>query len=101
MEAAMLTFEIRVLSLVCAIAAAASVSLAGAAETLTLQHQGIDRTAVVYVPASTVGSPAPLVIALHSAGSTGKGFRGRAGLDVVADREKFVMVYPDAIANVW
>lgn len=74
----MLTFEIRVLSALCAIAAAVCPSSAAEPEVVTFQHQDVVRTAVLHVPAPTVGSAAPLVIALHRAGSTGKGFRAGA-----------------------
>src|SRR5690349_3067592 len=101
MEAAMPTFIPRLMSLCAIVAILSGTPLSSAAEDLTLKHQDVVRTAVVHTPASTVGRPAPLVIALHSAGSTGKGFGARMGLDVIADREKFVVVYPDAIAHVW
>jgi polyhydroxybutyrate depolymerase len=79
-------------------------TLAGAAEPneiLKLSHQGVQRTAVLHQPASTVGHAAPLMIALHGLGGTGLGFERWAGFDAVADREGFVAVYPDAIDGKW
>ena len=40
------------------------------------------------------------MIALHGLGGTGDGFRF-AGFDATADREGFVVAYPEAIAKSW
>jgi polyhydroxybutyrate depolymerase len=47
------------------------------------------------------GSPPPLVIALHGLSDTGEKFPGWAGIDVVADREGFIAVYPSALEGRW
>jgi polyhydroxybutyrate depolymerase len=64
-------------------------------------HQNVVRTAILHRPTEIVGREAPVVIALHGTGGTGEGFRAHLRLDAIADREKFVAVYPDAIANAW
>lgn len=54
------------------------------------------RTFVVHVPpAVTAGAPLPLLLAFHGGGGNAKGFQKYAGLDRLADREGFVVVYPD------
>jgi polyhydroxybutyrate depolymerase len=87
--------------IVCLLVSTLLASPPGAAEILTFAHQNVVRTAVLHRPASTVGREAPLVIALHGSGGTGEGFRMHVRLDAVADREKFVTVYPDAIGTLW
>jgi polyhydroxybutyrate depolymerase len=77
---------------------------AGTAEAdgiLKLSHQGVQRTAVLHQPASTVGHPAPAMIALHGINDTGPDFEQWAGFDAVADRNGFVTVYPNAIDGKW
>jgi polyhydroxybutyrate depolymerase len=87
--------------IVCVLASTLLASPPRAADILTFAHQNVVRTAVLHRPASTVGREAPLVIALHGSGGTGEGFRMHVRLDPVADREKFVAVYPDAIGTLW
>jgi polyhydroxybutyrate depolymerase len=62
---------------------------------LSLRHAGRDRYALVHVPpqASPSGS-LPLLVALHGGGGNPEQFKGDAGLDAVADREGFVVLYP-------
>jgi polyhydroxybutyrate depolymerase len=73
----------------------------GAAEIVKLAHQGVERTAVLHQPARGPSGPLPLVIALHGLGGTGESFRGYARLDAAADRDGFVVAYPDAIEGSW
>jgi polyhydroxybutyrate depolymerase len=89
----------------CAVAFPAAVLAFGlvaarADEELKLTHQGIERTAILHLGAGAI-APRPLVIALHGLGGTGKNFQGYARLDAAADREGFVVVYPDAIERSW
>lgn len=58
---------------------------------------GRERTALIHRPAGLDG-PAPVVLALHGGGGSAAGFREDAGLDEVADREGFVVVYPEGIS---
>jgi len=46
------------------------------------------------------GAP-PLLIVLHGSGANAETFRNRNRFDVTADREKFVVAYPDAIGKQW
>src|SRR4051812_38526060 len=53
--------------------------------------------AVVYSPASLNRSrPAPLVVMLHGCGTTAEEMEGATELDQQAERDHFVVLYPDA-----
>ena len=57
---------------------------------------GATRTYIVRVPPRvSEGAPLPVVLAFHGGGGTASSFKGYAGLDALADREGFVVVYPD------
>ncbi|GMW03561.1 MAG: esterase [Candidatus Hydrogenedentota bacterium] len=68
----------------------------------TIEHGGRTRTYLVYVPESyTPGTPTPVVLALHPFSLTGVDMQRKSGFDVVADREGFLVCYPDAVSRVW
>lgn len=62
-----------------------------------------DRTRLydLYVPSTPKNDPLPLVIALHGSGGTGKTMERTTGLSQLAEQEKFIVVYPDAINKHW
>lgn len=60
----------------------------------TIRHGGRARTYLVHVPARTKDLPA-VIIAFHGGGGNAKGFQEYAELDAVADREGFLVVYPN------
>jgi polyhydroxybutyrate depolymerase len=63
-------------------------------ETLTVG--GLQRSFRVHVPASVaVRGGLPVVVALHGAGGNGAQFEQQSQLSAAADREGFVVVYPD------
>jgi polyhydroxybutyrate depolymerase len=67
----------------------------------TLEHDGLQRTFWVYAP-DTLASPAPLVLALHGGGGTGKGMCSMAGgLMTVAEDHGFLLVCPDGVERHW
>jgi polyhydroxybutyrate depolymerase len=77
-----------------------------AAEPLKLTHQGIERSATLYRPAMGPIGPRPLVIALHGRGQSVQQLREGAGccglpFDTLADREGFVVLYPQAVGLLW
>ena len=70
---------------------------------IELTHGGRRRSYVLHVPARRGGSALPVLIAFHGGGGNAPGFRDYAGLNVVADREGFIVAYPNgtgALRNV-
>ena len=64
----------------------------------TLLHEGKTRTYLVHVPQSYSSSTATaLVLGLHGYGGTAGGLENSTGLSDIADREGFIVVYPDAL----
>ncbi len=61
---------------------------------LALQHGGRARRALVHVPPTHPGQRLPVMLAFHGGGGEAAGFQADAGLDAVADREGFIVVYP-------
>ena len=66
----------------------------------TLSVEGRDRTYGVHVP-NAVPSPAPLLIAFHGRGQSGRTFRETTAFDALSDRNGFVVVYPDGYLGSW
>lgn len=65
---------------------------------LTLDHDGVTRKYVLNAPAGyDPAKPVPLVIALHPYPGTGAAMSELAGLDAVAEREGFLVAYPDGV----
>lgn len=61
-----------------------------------LTVNGMQRSALVHVPARAVPGPAPLVLGFHGVRGSGREFQTFSGLSPVADRAGFIAVYPDA-----
>jgi polyhydroxybutyrate depolymerase len=61
---------------------------------------GLDRTYHVYVPAQRAPSP-PLVVVLHGGFGTGAGAEAQYRWDPMADRNGFVVLYPDGLQRAW
>ncbi|MFI7425645.1 alpha/beta hydrolase family esterase [Micromonospora sp. NPDC049836] len=63
---------------------------------LTLSHGGVSRSYLLHAPPGyDPARPTPLVIALHFFPGSGAAMRELAGLDARADRENFLVAYPD------
>lgn len=61
---------------------------------------GQDRSWHVHLPRRYhMSKPAPLVVALHGWGITGRDYEEESGLSIVSDRHGFVVVYPDGMAD--
>lgn len=71
----------------------------GVAQTLSIKIAGVDRGAIVHAP-SGLSRPA-LVLLLHGLGGDGTAMQSSTQMDKVADREKFVAVYPSAVGGTW
>src|ERR1700676_5204131 len=61
---------------------------------------GLDRTYHVYVPPRRAPSP-PLVVVLHGGFGTGAGAEAQYRWDPMADRNGFVVLYPDGLQRAW
>jgi polyhydroxybutyrate depolymerase len=66
----------------------------------TIDVGGVARTYVVHVPPQSPAHP-PLVLAFHGHGGDGEGQRRLSNLDAFADRDGFIVVYPDGIDREW
>lgn len=76
--------------------------LAALSLTLHLMSGGIDRTYHLYRPASLEqGERAPLVVMLHGGFGTGAQAEKAYGWDKLADRERFIVAYPDGVRRTW
>jgi polyhydroxybutyrate depolymerase len=59
---------------------------------------GVRRSYYVHVPAGHDGTlPLPVVVALHGAFSSARKFERESGFSLLADRERFLVVYPQGI----
>jgi polyhydroxybutyrate depolymerase len=68
----------------------------------SLVSGGLKRTFLLHVPPGLDRSqPTPLVIVLHGGGGTGSKVARLTRFSDEADREGFIVVYPDAINNHW
>lgn len=74
---------------------------ASAAARLTIESGGVSRSAVVVLRDRLKLRRRPLVIVLHRGGGMGAHIRRRLGLEEVAESNKPIFVYPDAINGVW
>jgi len=72
----------------------------GFAQTVTLKVVGVSRTTTLHVPTTGLSKPA-LVFVLHGLGGDGPGMQSSTQMDKVADREKFVVAYPNAVGGTW
>lgn len=74
-------------------------ALAQTTQTLSFNAAGKARSAVVYIP-SGVSKP-PVVFFVHGYGGNGAAFANDTKGNKVADREKFIAIYPSAIGGSW
>lgn len=68
----------------------------------TLTVNGIQRTYQVYVPPSAnVSTTLPLLFVFHGGGGGGSASVVPLGFNALADRDQFIVVYPDAYNDNW
>lgn len=80
--------------------AAAPLALAG--EPRTLQASGVTRRYFLYLPSSWHrGRPAPLVLVFHGGGGRASGIAPHTGFSRLAEREGFVVAYPQGLNGRW
>jgi polyhydroxybutyrate depolymerase len=68
---------------------------------VVINHQGVDRLTTLHRPAAPLPGPAPLVIALHGLGQSVDSLHKWLRLDSAAERENFIVAYPQAIDRKW
>ncbi|MBN1577420.1 MAG: alpha/beta fold hydrolase [Chitinispirillaceae bacterium] len=75
----------------------ASLSVSAFAQTKTMQIAGVSRKYIVHAPGG-LDNP-PLVLNIHGFNMSALSEQDYTKMDQVADREKFIVVYPDALPN--
>ncbi|MNO77502.1 Esterase PHB depolymerase [compost metagenome] len=77
-------------------------ALTGSSEDATLRVAGLRRYYLLYIPRQLPENPALLVV-LHSSRSNGAKMRRDSGygFDALADREGFLVLYPDGFGGHW
>jgi polyhydroxybutyrate depolymerase len=82
-----------------------TVSPAAAAERAlvphTLEVDGITRSYHLHVPSAVGPAPAPLVLVFHGGGGTGPGTERLTRFTGLADREAFLVAFPEGVEKNW
>jgi polyhydroxybutyrate depolymerase len=69
---------------------------------ITINHNGVDRDVVYFVPSSYVqGQQLPLLIVLHGLTQTGPGIMAITGYNAIAEQNNFIVCYPSGLNNAW
>ena len=67
-----------------------------------LEFDGMERSYEIHVPPGYDGTtPLPLVLSFHGFTSSGLGQQRLTGMDVTADRESFLVAYPNGLNASW
>ena len=66
-----------------------------------LTVDGLTRTYRVFVPHGLGTGPAPLVLAFHGRHGTGRDMERLTGFSRLAEKDRFVVAYPDGIGRSW
>jgi polyhydroxybutyrate depolymerase len=74
---------------------------AGHDVTQTLEFGGLTRSYILHLPASVTSTPPPLVLAFHGGGDTAADMEPLTHFDELADKEGFLVVYPQGLDNRW
>jgi polyhydroxybutyrate depolymerase len=73
---------------------------AGGDYDVALVDEGQARHYLLHVPSqASLHPPIPVMVALHAGGSSAARFKRYAGLDRVADREGFILAYPEGLGR--
>ena len=95
-------FDVRFLCLCVLLWAAALLPHAAlAADSQRILVDGTLRTYHIHAPRDLGSHPVPLVLAFHGGGSQGKGMERLTRFDDLANREGFIVVYPDGLDKHW
>ena len=60
----------------------------------SIQVEGVKRSFILHVPSSGLPDNPPFVISLHGLNNNASIQRSWSGFDKVADKEKFIVLYP-------
>lgn len=74
--------------------------ISGCAGNSSIEVGGLKRTFVLHVPPN-LSTPAPLLLVLHPFTGSGRQMRRVTGLDALADREGFIVAYPNGRQRRW
>jgi polyhydroxybutyrate depolymerase len=70
--------------------------------TVTMTLGGRSRKYILHVPSGLVaGTALAVVVDLHGAGGNGSQQKGMSGFSALADKEKFLAVFPDGVDGYW
>jgi polyhydroxybutyrate depolymerase len=70
--------------------------------TRNLTIGGTKRSYILHVPSSYTGTtPVPLVLDFHALGGTGSQEQSGSGYQAIADKEGFLIAFPNGIDNAW
>lgn len=79
-----------------------ALSAAASDQELRLDVGGRSRTALIHTPdGADLSKPLPLVIVLHGGGGNAESAAKQTGLSVVADRDKFIVAYPNGTSRLF
>ena len=68
----------------------------------SIKHDDLERTFFVYIPSSyDENSQTPMVIAIHGGGGTAYQMPGFTGFNELAEKEGFIVLYPQGIEKQW
>jgi polyhydroxybutyrate depolymerase len=89
------------LPLACLVAASTAASAERATVSRTLEVDGVTRGYLLHVPPALAPGPAPLVLVFHGGGGNGPGTERLTRFSALADREGFLVAYPEGIGRNW
>jgi polyhydroxybutyrate depolymerase len=84
--------------------ASAALNHASGSQAASMSFGGLNRTYRIYAPhLISRTTPVPLILVLHGGGGTGEGMEKLTlgGLNRLADRDGFVVAYPDGVGRTW
>ncbi len=80
-------------------------SRAGTFTTHTITHENISRSYIKFVPSDMPNTAVPLVFSLHGGGGSAAQMSNPNSpwreWAVLAERDKFIVIYPDGVGNSW
>lgn len=80
---------------------AASETRAQSASSETIVSEGVTRNYLLYEPTSLPAGKVALMIALHGGFGSPQGMESLTGFDELADKDRFIVAYPEAESGIW